>query len=116
MTGAFGVLVGAFVIFRASSLSNAAQIFRGILCNGGHAVFSNYWELGLTSRQEQLLLFFGLALVIAVDLAHERGIHFRDRLAAAPRILRWAVYEGAFFLFLFMGYFLGGGGFLYAIY
>ena len=34
MAGAFGVLVGAFVIFRASSLSNAAQIFRGILCNG----------------------------------------------------------------------------------
>ena len=52
----------------------------------------------------------------ALDLAHERGIHFRDRLAAAPRILRWAAYEGALFLFLFMGYFLGGGGFLYAIY
>lgn len=103
-------------MFRASSLANAAAYFGGILHNGGHKAFSNYWELGLTSRQEQLLLFFGLALVIAVDLAHERGIHFRDRLAAAPRILRWAVYEGAIFLFLFMGYFLGGGGFLYAIY
>ena len=57
-----------------------------------------------------------MALVIAVDLAHERGIHFRDRLAAAPRILRWAVYEGSLFLFLFMAYFLGGGGFLYAVY
>ena len=116
VAGTFTLLLATFTVFRASSLANAAAYFGGILHNGGHKAFSNYWELGLTSRQEQLLLFFGLALVIAVDLAHERGIHFRDRLAAAPRILRWAVYEGAFFLFLFMGYFLGGGGFLYAIY
>ena len=116
VAGTFTLLLATFTVFRASSLANAAAYFGGILHNGGHKAFSNYWELGLTSRQEQLLLFFGLALVIAVDLAHERGIHFRDRLAAAPRILRWAVYEGAFFLFLFMGYFLGGGAFLYAIY
>ena len=116
LAGTFTLLLATFTVFRASSLANAAAYFGGILHNGGHKAFSNYWELGLTSRQEQLLLFFGLALVIAVDLAHERGIHFRDRLAAAPRILRWAVYEGALFLFLFMGYFLGGGGFLYAIY
>ena len=116
VAGTFTLFLATFTVFRASSLANAAAYFGGILHNGGHKAFSNYWELGLTSRQEQLLLFFGLALVIAVDLAHERGIHFRDRLAAAPRILRWAVYEGAFFLFLFMGYFLGGGGFLYAIY
>ena len=116
VAGTFTLLLATFTVFRASSLANAAAYFGGILHNGGHKAFSNYWELGLTSRQEQLLRFFGLALVIAVDLAHERGIYFRDRLAAAPRILRWAVYEGAFFLFLFMGYFLGGGGFLYAIY
>ena len=116
VAGTFTLLLATFTVFRASSLANAAAYFGGILHNSGHKAFSNYWELGLTSRQEQLLLFFGLALVIAVDLAHERGIHFRDRLAAAPRILRWTVYEGAFFLFLFMGYFLGGGGFLYAIY
>lgn len=116
VAGTFTLFLATFTVFRASSLANAAAYFGGILHNGGHKAFSNYWELGLTSRQEQLLLFFGLALVIAVDLAHERGIHFRDRLAAAPRILRWAVYEGALFLFLFMGYFLGGGGFLYAIY
>ena len=116
VAGTFTLLLATFTVFRASSLANAAAYFGGILHNGGHKAFSNYWELGLTSRQEQLLLFFGLALVIAVDLAHERGIHFRDRLATAPRILRWAVYEGALFLFLFMGYFLGGGGFLYAIY
>ena len=84
MAGAFGVLVGAFVIFRASSLSNAAQIFGGILCNGGHAVFSNYWELGLTSMQEQLTLYMGIACLLAVDVLHERGISLREKIAALP--------------------------------
>ena len=114
MAGAFGVLVGAFVIFRASSLSNAAQIFRGILCNGGHAVFSNYWELGLTSMQEQLTLYAGIVCLLAVDMLHERGISLREKIAALPLPARWAVYEMAVFAFLFMGRFLGGGSFLYA--
>ena len=114
MAGAFGVLVGAFVIFRASSLGNAAQIFRGILCNGGHAVFSNYWELGLTSMQEQLTLYMGIACLLAVDVLHERGISLREKIAALPLPARWAVYEMAVFAFLFMGRFLGGGSFLYA--
>ena len=116
IAGTFTLVVATFTLFRASSLANAAAYLSGILHNPGHKAFSNYWELGLTSRQEQLLLFFGLALVIAVDLAHERGIHLRARLAAAPRPLRWAVYEGSLFLFLFMAYFLGSGGFLYAVY
>lgn len=116
VAGTFTLFVITFTVFRASSLANAAAYFSGILHNGGHKAFSNFWELGLTSRQEQLLLFFGIALLIAVDLIHECGLHLRDRLAAAPRPLRWLVYEGALFLFLFMGYFLGSGGFLYAIY
>ena len=62
------------------------------------------------------LSFGGPMQASAQMCIRDRGIHLRDRLAAAPRILRWAVYEGALFLFLFMGYFLGGGGFLYAIY
>ena len=114
MAGAFCVLVGAFVIFRASSLSNAVQIFRGILCNGGHAVFSNYWELGLTSMQEQLTLYAGIFCLLAVDVLHERGISLRKKIAALPLPARWAVYEMAVFAFLFMGRFLGGGSFLYA--
>ena len=114
--GTFCILAGAFVIFRASSLDNALAIFKGILCNGGHAVFSNYWELGLTSMQEQILLYVGIAILLAVDVAHERGISLRDKLAALPTPARWAVYEVCIFAFLFMGRFLGGGSFLYARY
>ena len=114
--GTFCILFGLFVIFRAGSLGEAAAIFKGILCNGGHAVFSNYWELGLTSRQEQFNLFAGIAILLGVDAAHERGISLRAKIAALPTPARWAVYEVCLFAFLFMGRFLGGGSFLYARY
>lgn len=116
VAGTFCILAGAFVIFRASSLANAAELFKGILCNGGHAVFSNYWELGLTSRQEEILLYAGVAILLAVDAAHERGVSLRAKIAALPTPARWAVYEVCIFVFLFMGRFLGGGSFLYARY
>lgn len=116
VAGTFCILAGAFVIFRASSLANAAELFKGILCNGGHAVFSNYWELGLTSLQEEILLYAGIAILLAVDAAHERGVSLRTKIAALPTPARWAVYEVCIFAFLFMGRFLGGGSFLYARY
>lgn len=116
VAGTFCILAGAFVIFRASSLANAAELFKGILCNGGHAVLSNYWELGLTSLQEEILLYAGIAILLAVDAAHERGVSLRTKIAALPTPARWAVYEVCIFVFLFMGRFLGGGSFLYARY
>ena len=116
IAGTFSIFVFTFTIFRASSLANAAAYFGGILHNSGHDALSNYWELGLTTRQEQIFLFVGIGILIAVDLLHERGVTFTRVLASAPRPLRWAVYEGAVFAFLLMGYFLGSGGFLYARY
>lgn len=114
--GTLCITVSTFSIFRAASLANAAAVFRGILCNGGHAVFSNYWELGLTSLQEELMLYMGVVILLAVDALHERGISLRQKIAALPVPGRWAVYEAGIFAFLFMGRFLGGGSFLYAIY
>ena len=102
VAGTFCILAGAFVIFRASSLANAAELFKGILCNGGHAVFSNYWELGLTSLQEEILLYAGIAILLAVDAAHERGVSLRTKIAALPTPARWAVYEVCIFVFLFL--------------
>lgn len=116
VAGTFCIFVITFTIFRASSLANAAQFFSGILHNDGHRVLSNYWELGLATRQEQLFLFLGVAILILTDLLQEYMGSLYNRLMAAPRPLRWAFYEAALFAFLFMGYFLGGGGFLYAHY
>ena len=116
IAGTFCVMTFAFTIFRSASLTDAAQYFYGILHNGGHKALSNYWELGLTTRQEQVFLFAGLAILIAGDLLQEYHVPLLDKLAAAPRLLRWAAYEVAIFAFLLMGYFLSGGGFLYARY
>lgn len=116
IAGTFGIFVFTFTIFRASSLGNSLQYFYGILHNGGHDALSNYWELGLTTRQEQVFLFVGIALLIAGDLIREYHVPLLDRIMAAPQPVRWMVYEAALFAFLLMGYFLGGGGFLYARY
>ena len=63
-----------------------------------------------------ILLYAGIAILLAVDAAHERGVSLRTKIAALPTPARWAVYEVCIFVFLFMGRFLGGGSFLYARY
>lgn len=110
----FCIMVGSEVIFRAATLGDAAAYFKGIACNGGHNAFSNYWEIGLTSMQELLMLGVGIVILFAVDVAHERGVSLRAKVAALPTPARWAVYEVCIFAFLFLGRFLGGGSFLYA--
>lgn len=110
----FAIFVTTFTIFRASSLGNAAAYFAGILHNPGHEVFAQYWLLGLTSKLELLLLLLGIALLVLVDVLHECGLHLRAWVNAAPRPVRWAVYEFAIFAFLLMASFYSNTGFLYA--
>lgn len=95
----FAIFVTTFTIFRTSSLGNAAAYFAGILHNPGHEVFAQYWLLGLTSKLEMLLLLLGIALLVLVDVLHECGLHLRAWVNAAPRPVRWAVYEFAIFAF-----------------
>ena len=104
----------AFVFFRAPDLAAACRFLQGILCSPGHAVFSEYWRIGLISRLDLLLLLTGVAIVLAVELLHAKGVSLRRWVAARPRPVRWMLYEGAVFTFLLMGQFLSGGSFLYA--
>ena len=114
--GTFAVFVFTFTIFRADSLTDAVNYFRYLFTTPGMDVFSKYWELGLSSRLDLLLLLAGAALLILVDVLHECGIHLRDRIAACPLPVRWCIYECAIFAFLLMGKFFSDGGFLYARY
>lgn len=114
--GTFAVFVFTFTIFRADSLTDAVTYFRYLLTTPGMDVFSKYWELGLSSRLDLLLLLAGVALLILVDVLHECGIHLRDRIVACPLPVRWCIYECAIFAFLLMGKFFSDGGFLYARY
>ena len=110
----FICVVFGYVFFRASSITEALRYLGQMVTNHGNRVFSQYWMLGLTSRLELVQLLLGVALLIAVDLMHEKGLHLRDWVDARSMPVRLLVYEASFLLFLFMGYFLGGGGFLYA--
>ncbi len=104
-----------WLLFRAGTLGAAAAYLRAMAANPGGGVFARYWEMGLTSRTELLLLFAGVALLFAVDLLHERGHALRAELASRALPVRWAVCEFSLWAFLLMGVFLSGGsGFLYA--
>lgn len=116
IAGTFTVFVVTFTIFRADSIAAAAEYFRCLVTTPGFDVFSKYWELGLTSRLDLLMLLAGIAALVAVDILHECGVHLRDRIAVSPLPVRWLVYECALFAFLLMGRFLSGGAFLYARY
>lgn len=116
IAGTFGVFVVIFTIFRADTLEQAARYFYYMAANPGFDVFAKYWELGLNSRLDLLLLLAGILVLAAVDILHECGIHLRARIAASPLPVRWCIYECAIFAFLLMGRFLTDGGFLYARY
>ena len=53
-------------------------------------------------------------MVLVVVLGEYRGLHLRAWVNAAPRPVRWAVYEFAIFAFLLMASFYSNTGFLYA--
>ena len=52
------------------------------------------------------MLLLGIALLVLVDVLHECGLHLRAWVIAAPRPVRWAVYEFAIFAFLLMAAFI----------
>ena len=63
------------------------------------------------------LLAAGAALMLAVDVLHERGHHLRSELAARPLPLRWAVMIArvvAVMLFGAYGDHYDPAGFIYA--
>ena len=110
----FACVCFGYIFFRAPDLASARQYLVCMIRAPGFGVFSRYWELGLTSRLELVQLLSGLALLAAVDLLHERGLHLRTWVLERPALVRWCLYEIFLLAFLFLGYFLGGGAFLYA--
>lgn len=103
-----------YVFFRAESLGAALNYFACMGARVEFTVFSRYWELGLSSRLDLLLLLAGMALLVLVDVLHERGWQIRKRILESPLPVRWCIYECVIFAFLLMGRFLSEGTFLYA--
>lgn len=53
--------------------------------------------------RDMWVLGIGAAVLLAVDLAHERGVHIRSTLARQPLPLRWAVYCGGMLAVMIFG-------------
>ena len=49
------------------------------------------------------MLAVGAVVLLAVDLAHERGITIREAIARRPLPLRWAIYCGAMLVVMIFG-------------
>ena len=59
-------------------------------------------KLGL-DKPNVLLMIAGIVLLIAVDIAHEKGIHFRERISKRNIAIRYAIYFIGIFSILVFG-------------
>lgn len=81
----FVMTTAAWVFFQAGSLTHAADIFRGMLCNPLWA-----WQSMGLDRRELLVAALGLLALFAVDLGSLR-FDLPRRWLSAPRPVRWIV-------------------------
>lgn len=83
----------AWLFFRAPGLRSALDMIRIMLCKFNLAETLNKlpWSLGLTAVQSGCLLcsFF---LFFVVEIAHEKGYHFRNCLEKQNFLFRWGCY------------------------
>lgn len=60
------------------------------------------YTLGLDQRNFFLLLW-GIVVIFAVDVLHERGVQIREAIARQNIVVRWGIYYGAIFALLVFG-------------
>ena len=92
----FGLVCGAFVLFRAQTTGQAVSFLGGMpgQFDPWVLVDGTLFSLGL-SGWELFALLCAVGLLLAVDIAHEKGLHLRRALTAQPLLLRWLVYYGS---------------------
>lgn len=85
----------AWIFFRASGLMSAIGILKKIIFNFSLMNVGNdiFFALHLSAGQV-LLMILAIALLLAVDLVHERGICIREVLKGKPVVVRWICYIG----------------------
>jgi D-alanyl-lipoteichoic acid acyltransferase DltB (MBOAT superfamily) len=93
-----------WVFFRAADLSTALAIFRQAFAtfNPWVLIDGSLYSLGI-GLTEFWVLMAAIGLLLGVDILHERGFSFRDRLLHQQLWFRWAVYLGMLFAVLLLG-------------
>ncbi|MDD4850431.1 MAG: MBOAT family protein [Gemmiger sp.] len=85
------------LLFRSNGMANALYMLRHL------AVKYNASLLIKVDARDMAVLALGAALILLVDVLHERGVSIRRGLATKPLPLRWAAYIGGVLLVLVFG-------------
>ena len=107
----FALVLGGMLIFRANGTRAVIAMVKSLA-----VPYTGSLLIQLDAR-DMVVLAVGAAALLAVDLLHERGVPIRQRLAAAPLPLRWAVYIAGVLAILIFGAYgdnYDPAGFIYA--
>jgi alginate O-acetyltransferase complex protein AlgI len=103
------------LLFRANGLMAAVAMLRSLFVPyRGQLLDGSLGEV-----QNLCVLLAAAALMLLVDILHEKKISIREKIAAVPLPLRWGIYTAAVLVLLTFGNYGMGikiGGFLYAQY
>lgn len=105
----FFLVNNAWILFRAQSMSSAAEIFERFLHPQIWQLFDGtLYTLGLDAVNIRLMLI-GLLIVIFVDILNEKGFIVSKCIARERLWIRWPIYIGAVLVILLCG--IWGAGF-----
>ena len=114
----FALVVWGRILFNASGLREAFRIWVSVFRDRNPWVLTDgtVFTLGL-SAWEMFVLFCALLVLLLVDVMHERGYKLREAIERQNLLFRWALYLGAIFAVLLLGYYGKGynaADFIYA--
>ena len=91
-------------LIKAPSLMTGLRIWKSILTKWDPWIFvkDNIYKLGL-ARQEFFVLLASLAVLLFVDVLHEKGIRIRETVAKQNLVFRWLLYLAAIFAIIIFG-------------
>ncbi len=101
MLRTFALVCGGYVLFRSETMTQAAGILWRI-ATLADADGQTLYTMGLETSDMKLAAA-AIAVLLAVDICHARGIRLREQLAAQGLWLRWLVYLAALFAVLVFG-------------
>lgn len=100
----FVILVFGRMLIKSANLEQAGQLFARMCSDfNPHALFDGtLYQYGLDMKN--VFLMYGcIVLIIAVDILHEKGVHFRRLLMQQGIVFRYLVYYIAVFSIIIFG-------------
>lgn len=101
----FLLVTFAWMLFRAQSLSQFAEMVKGIFAVWNPKAILDgdaYYKMGL-SRLQTVPLAIGIMLLFVSDFLHEKGISVRQWISLRPMPIRWMIFLTAVFAVLIFG-------------